>query len=179
MGSFSKNMALLALGFWIGCAYLFAGVIAPMLFDQSIEGPLGGLNRDVAGSIVTAILPRIYKLTYVCVGIAVLFLFMACFSEAKGAKGPRRALILCILLLGLNAANHLWILDKVHHIKLAMVNPDGTKSSTLKKEFDQWHTISTWTYGAAGICGIIAAACLLPAAVPAKSSGGKSKSGKK
>jgi len=178
MGSFSKNMALLALGFWLGCTIFFAAIVTPMLFNQGMEGPLGGINRDVAGAIVGALLPQIFTLTYACIGVALLFLIMASISDAKGSKGPRRALIFCILVMSLNAVNHLWILEKVHMIKLKMVNPDGTKATNLKKEFDQWHTASTGVYSGAVVCGLIGALCLLPAATPAKSAG-KSKSGKK
>lgn len=162
----------MAIAFWLGCS-VFAVVTAQNLFSQGLDGPIGGLNRELAGAIAGTMFRDVYRITYICIGVAALFLLITSFGEAKGSKGPKRALILCFLVLGLNAVSDLYILEKVHKIKLAMVNPDGARTATLKQEFDKWHTASTAVYGTAVIFGVLAAAFLLPTATggkaPAKS----------
>ncbi len=175
MGSFSKNAALLTLGFWLGCAIMFAAVVAPALFNPDVAS---GLSRPMAGAISGAILRRIYVITYACGGLAIFFLLIASFGELKGAKGPRRALIFCVLLIGLNALNDLWIHDRINKIRVSMANPDTGKAETLREEFDRWHQVSTWVYGCAVLFGALAAISLLPGAAAGKS-GGKTQGSKK
>ncbi len=167
MGSISKNVALLTLGFWLGCAVLFAAVVAPTLFNPDVAS---GLTRNMAGAISGAILRRVFFITYICGGVAIFFLFLASLGGAGNVKGARRALVLCILMLGLNAINDLWILDRLNKLKLQKTNATGTKVETLQKDFDYWHKISIGVYGSAVFFGAMAAIFLLPAG-----SGGKSR----
>lgn len=192
MPSFSKNVALFTLSFWLGGVVLFAVVIAPILFNTNILGDSihsatgifsesrgsdlnygvlgGGLSHNMAGAISGAILRRIYLITYLCVGIATVFLLIASLGEAKGAKGPRRALILCFLILGLNALNDRWILDRINKVKLEMANSPDIQALSLRKQFGRWHQISMWVYSGATLCGFVGVLFLLPSVA-----GGKSK----
>jgi len=168
MGNFSKNIALLILGFWLGCAVLFAAVVAPTLFNPDVAS---GLTRSMAGAISGAILRRVFIITYICLGISLLFLLMASFGGVS--KGARRAFVLCILALGLNAINDLWILDRLNKIKLQKTNATETKVETsLQKDFDYWHKISTGVYGGEVFFGALAAIFLLPTG-SGSGSGGK------
>ena len=167
MGSFSKNVALLVLGFWLGVVVLFAAVVAPTLFPKKTVqseaehmNVVSGLSKDVAGAIAGSILRKIYLITYGCSAVAGFFLFLAWFGESKGAAGPKRALVLTLILLGLNITNDLWLRDKMAKIKLAMANSPETP--TLKVEFNRWHQVSMYVYGGTMLCGAIAAFCLLP-----------------
>ena len=177
MSSFSKNVALLLLGFWLGCSIFFVAVVAPTLFQKQEaheEEPhpgivSGGLSTEMAGAISGSILRRIYLITYVAVGTATFFLLLASFGDAKWAKGPRRALVFCILVLGLNAANDLWIHDRINKIKLQMTNPDGSRKESFQQQFKQWHEASRWVYGAATLSGLLGAILLLPSVAGAKS----------
>ena len=170
MGSFSKNMALLLIGFWLGSAVLFAAVVAPTLFNPNV---VSGLSPSMAGAISGAILRRIYLITYICIGTSTFFLIMASLGE-KDARGPRRALLLCILILGLNALSDLWILDRMNKVKLAKANAPFSEIGSLQKEFDRWHQISLWVYGGTILLGGLSAILLLPSV-----SGGRSKKSSK
>ncbi|MBI4024795.1 MAG: DUF4149 domain-containing protein [Verrucomicrobia bacterium] len=165
MGNFSKNAALLALGLWLGCALLFAGVVAPTLFNPNV---VSGLSASMAGAISGAILRRIYVITYAGAGVAAFFLLIACLGEAKGARGPRRALILCTLALAFNATNDLWIHDRINKARVEMGNTDGHRAEGLRATFNQWHKASRWVYGITVGCGALAAVLLLPPASPGK-----------
>lgn len=177
MGSFSKNVALLALGFWLGCVILFGAVVAPTIFSPDFTpgaepehtGVLSGLSHDVAGAIIGTILRRIYLITYGAIGVAVFFLLMASFGEAKGAKGPRRALVLCLFVLAFNALNDYWITHKMSKIRLQMVNNSKETKQMLKKDFDSWHKVSTRVYGTAVVFGLMATGLLLPSMAAGKS----------
>ncbi len=166
MGSFSKNLALLAIGFWLGCAILFSIVVAPTLFNQDVTL---GLSDSMRGAIVGAILRRIYFITYICIGVGASFLLICVFREGKHASKPRWALILCALLLGLNFLSDRWVLPKINKLKIQMTNSDQPQ---VHKEFQNWHKISTALFGSAIVCGAGAAAFLLP------SSSGRSKKSK-
>lgn len=166
MGSFSKNLALLALGFWLGAAVLFAAVVAPTVFNPEVAS---GLSRNMAAAITSAILRRVYLLTYVTVGIATFFLLVASFGDAKGARGPRRALILCFLVLGLNAVSDLWIVNHMNKIRVQMANAEDGNVANFKSEFDKWHKISTGVYGTAVVFGLVGALFLLPSVSAGKS----------
>jgi len=148
-------MALLAIGFWIGCATFFL-LVTQILFNPDI---VVGVSREIAGSISAAVLRRVFWITYLTGGTALFFLIVASFS---GGKWPRRALALCVLLLGLNALNDLWILDRLNKIKLQKTNSGETPA--LKAQFELWHNISIGVYGAGMVMGGLAALCLLPAA---------------
>jgi hypothetical protein len=165
MGSFSKNIALLAIGLWLGAVALFAAVVAPTLFNTDVAF----LSRDMAGAISGAILRRIYLLTYLCIGLAAFFLTVCSFGEAKGARGPRRALLLCLLLLGLNAANDIWIHGHISRLRLQMANMEPGQAHGLKKQFDTWHKTSVWIYSSSLACGTLAALFLLPSVAGGKS----------
>jgi hypothetical protein len=167
MGSFSKNVALLLLGFWLGCAIFLAFVVARgALFNPDVAI---GLTPEMISSIIRAILRRTFLITYISIGISVLFLTMACLGEARGAKGPQRALMLCLIILSLNAVNDLWIMNQTNKVQLAMQNTlDTSKKDTLKLEFKKWHKISTSVFGTAVVLGTIAALCLLPSAAAPK-----------
>ena len=169
MGSFSKNVALVALGFWMGCAILFVAVVAPTIFNADVAS---GLSRDMAASISSAILRRVYTITYIVVGIAAFFLLMASFAD-RGARGPRRALILCLLILGVNAFSHLWVVDKMNKIRVQMANVEQGSVPALKETFNKWHKASEVIYGTAVAFGLLASALLLPGGVAGKT--GKSR----
>ena len=158
MAGLSKNLALLLLGFWLGCAVLFALIITPTLFNPEVAS---GLSKEMAGAIAGAILRRIYLITYVCIGLAAVFLFIAFLGEARAGKGLRYALGLCILVLALNAVSHLWILDKIYKIKLEINNSLGPDSVALSEKFKWWHKTSTIVYGSAVVCGALGAIALL------------------
>lgn len=98
---------------------------------------------------------------------------MASLGE-KGARGPRRALLLCILVLGLNALSDLWILDRINKVKLAKANAPASEIGSLQKEFDRWHQVSIWVYGGTVLLGGLSAIFLLPSV-----SGGRSKKNSK
>jgi len=157
VGSFSKNVALLAIGFWLGCTILFAAVVAPTLFNKDVTL---GMSVSMQGAIIGAILRRIYFLSYICIGVASSFLLVSSLREGKGASGPRRAFILCVFVLGLNAANDLWVLDRINKVKVQMAN--GGDQAHLHQEFENWHKASTAIYGCAVLFGSVAAALLLP-----------------
>lgn len=166
MGSFFKNAALLALGFWLGCTVFFSAVVAPTLFNPEVTS---GLSRSMAGAISGAILRRIHFITYACIGLSAFFLLLACLGEAKGAAGPRRALVLCLLILGLNTVHDRWILARMNKIKLEMSNaPTETAAATHRAQFNRWHQYSTWTFGAAMIFGTFSVFSLLPSVTGSK-----------
>jgi hypothetical protein len=170
MGSISKNIALLAIGFWLGCCVLFAAVVAPTLFNNDITQ---GLSREMAGAITGAILRRIYFISYICLGVSNFFLLAICFGEAKKVKGPRRALLFCIIALSLSAANQFLVTDQIQKAKVEMTNPGSNDVTVLKQKFDRWHQASTVVYSIAVGCGIIAAIFLLAPVATGKSRGGK------
>jgi len=168
MSGFSKNVALLALGFWLGCAVWFTVAVAPTLTNPAVAS---GLSHSMADAISGAILRRIYLATYIGVGIAAFFLLIASFGEGKGAWGPRRALILCLLALGLNAMNDVLIHDWINKVKVEMANPKGNEMETLHRKLNQWHKASTWIYYGTMACGGLAAILLLPSGGRGKSRG--------
>ena len=160
-------MALLALGFWLGCALFFAAVVAPTLFNPDV---VSGLSRSMAGAISGAILRWFFYITYICIGVSIFFLLIASFGNAS--KGARRALVLCVLVLSLNAVNDLWLRDRLNKIKLQKTNASEAKAEVLQKDFDYWHNISVGVYGGAVFFGALSAIFLLPAGA---GSGGKSR----
>ncbi len=159
VGSFSKNVALLAIGFWLGCAVLFGAVVAPTLFNPDVAS---GLSSSMAGAITGAILRRIHLITYVSIGLATFFLLMCSFGEAKGARGPRWAVLLCLLVLALNAANAEWIHRHLNRIKVDLANAPKTEKAGFHREFMMWHKRSVWVYAATTACGALAAILLVP-----------------
>ncbi len=165
MGAFSKNAALLALGLWLGCAIFFGAVAAPTIFNPDVAG---GVDRGVLGAISGAMLRRVYFITYITIGIATFFLLIASIGESKGAKGTRWALVLCLLVLGINAISDLWIANKLNKLKMGMTNSHSSEATALKMEFDSWHARATWIYQAAVLCGGLGAILLLPAGTAAK-----------
>lgn len=181
MGSFSKNVALFAIGFWLGCCVLFAVVVAPTVFypdGKNNEVHAGtatrSISKDVAGGITGKILKSVYLIGYISLGTATFFLLAASFGDPKISKGPRRALVLCVLALALNGASDWYISNKMNKIRIQQVNTDSSEVVALKKAFDQWHKASEIVYGGAVLCGLGAALFLLPAAHTSKA-GGKSK----
>lgn len=164
MDGFSKKLALLLLGLWLGGAIFFAAVVAPALFDHNVAE---GLSPAMRGAISGAILRQIYRLTYVVLGSALFFLLIAWMAESKGGKGARRAFFLCALALGLNAASHLWVLDRINKVKVRRENPGAAQAADIEREFQRWHRISKGVYAAAAACGALAAIFLLPAAAGA------------
>ena len=138
----------------------FAAVVAPALFDRNVAE---GLSPAMAGAISGAILRHIYRITYATLGSALVFLFVAWIADFKGGKGVRRAFFLCALALGLNAAGHLWVLDRINEIKVRRENPGRAQAVDIQREFDRWHQISKSVYAAAAACGALAALSLLPA----------------
>ena len=173
MGSFSKNIALLALGFWLGCCILSAVVVAPTVFypngkssdDVHAAGTTNSMiSKEVAGSIMGKIFKRVYLIGYITLGTSIFFLLAASFGDPKIAKGPQRALVLCVLALGLNLASDWWISDQIYKVRSQIANADVSEGPRLKKTLDQWHEASKYVSGAAVLFGIGAAICLLPAA---------------
>ena len=159
MGGFYKNIALVALGFWLGCAILFVAVVAPVLFNPDVTS---GLSREMAGAIAGAIIGRIYLITYICIGTSAFFILLALWS--MGFYGNKRLLytfILCLTVLGLNIASDLWIRPQLYKIRLEITNSTGS-STALQEKFKKWHTFSEWTYGAAVGCGLLGTILLIP-----------------
>jgi len=182
MNSFSKNTALLALGLWLGCAIFFPAVVVPTLFnlDGAEDNPGGvvGLSRPMAGAINGHLLRKLYVITYVEISVAIFFLGVASFGQGGGIW-PRRALALCVLVLGLNALNDLWIHDRITKLQLGITNAPSGEAGALQKEFDLWHRASTGVYGGAVLVAGIAACCLIPADTGGRSAGKARSSGKK
>ena len=166
MAPLSRNLALLALAFWLGVSVLFSAVVAPTLFDPDVTS---GLSRDMAGAINTAVLRRVYLITYICGGLSA-FLLVVCFVlERGGSPAPKRAFVLCLLLLVCNAANDIWIHRHLSRIRLEMANSQAAHQGSLKARFDRWHKASVWVFSAGLGAGSLAILLLL---APGKGGGG-------
>jgi hypothetical protein len=173
MGSFSKNLALLLIGVWLGMALFFGAAVAPTVFNNDVAV---GISREMRGAITGSLIRLIFKATYIFLGGAIFFLMVTSFGESRGAKGPRRALLCCILALGLNALDHLWIAEKMTKLRLQIDNPNpGASTAVLQAEWDGWHKKSEYVYKGAVIFGFLGGLLLLPSAAPAKASKGRKK----
>lgn len=159
MGSFSRNLGLLALGAWLGIAVFFVADVAHTVFNPDVAA---GLSKPMAASISGAILRRFYRDTYILVGIASFFLLLAWLRDAKGSSGPKRAFFLCLLVLVINAVSDFYIAARISKIYLDKTNARGDPVA-LEQQFRTWHRASEVVYGGAVIAGLLAAACLLPA----------------
>lgn len=159
MAPLSRNLALFTLAFWLGVAVLFSAVVAPTLFDPDVAS---GLSRDMAGAINTALLRRVYLITYICGGLAAFLLAVCWVLERGGSPSPKRAFGLCLLLLLGNVANDVGIHHRLSRIRVEMTNPTAHSLADLKASFDRWHKTSVWVFTASLAFGSLAILLLLP-----------------
>lgn len=170
MAGFSRNVALFALSCLLGGLLLFLFVVDPTLANPNVTS---GLSGSMRGAISGAIVHRFYPITYLFGGTAAFFLLLACFAGGPAARGPRRALVFGILLLGLNAADDLYISRRINQIKVRIANPQQVDSA--REDLKQWQQIGTIAFAATTACCLLGALFLLPAgsAAGAKGKGGK------
>lgn len=159
MAPLSRNLTLLALAFWLGASVLFSAVVAPTLFDPDVAS---GLSRDMAGAINTAVLRRVYLITYICSGLAAFFLVVCSVIERGGSPTPKRAFALCLLLLACNAANDVWIHHHLSRLRVEMANSPLSHRPSLEGDFRRWHRASVWIFTAGLGAGSLAILLLLP-----------------
>ncbi len=135
MGNVLRFLYLLALVVWIGAIIFFSFVGAPSTFQA--------VPVDVAGKVVTKILPRYYLLGHVA-GIVALVSFLG----LAGMSGEWRALkVLNILLLAGMLGTGLYagtvLAGQVTEIRQQMGNTEGAQAKPeVKAEFDRLHRLS-------------------------------------
>ena len=159
MAPLSRNLALVTLAFWLGASVLFSAVVAPSLFDPDVSS---GLSRDMAGAINTAVLRRVYLVTYVCAALAAFLLVVCSVLERGGSPAPKRAFALCLLLLACNAANDVGIHRHLSRTRVDMANSGPRRQAELKADFDRWHRASVWVFTGGLAAGSLALLLLLP-----------------
>ncbi|MCC7519689.1 MAG: DUF4149 domain-containing protein [Verrucomicrobiae bacterium] len=159
MAPLSRNLALLCLAFWFGACLFFSAVVAPTLFDPDVAS---GLSRDMAGAINTAVLRRVYLITYICGGLSAFMLIVCWVLERGGSHAPKRAFFLCLLLLVGNAVNDVGIHRRLSRARVEMANCSPSRHAELKASFDRWHKGSVWIFTAGLAAGGLALLLLLP-----------------
>ncbi|MDD2709436.1 MAG: DUF4149 domain-containing protein [Verrucomicrobiae bacterium] len=161
-------MALLSLGVLLGCLSFSVFVVDPVLANPDVAS---GLSEQMRQAICGATQRRDFLIAYVAGGVAAFFLLLASFN-AKMGRGPRRALVLVILMLGLNAGNDLYVKDRLSHLQVRITNSDH--AGGFRDQLKRWRLISTVTFAATLSCCLLAALFLLPSGAPPKGGrGGK------
>lgn len=123
---------LLALAIWLG-AMVGAGLLVPSTAFKVLP------TRELAGTMVNAVLSRFYPLTYVC---GTLMLVTLTVMKWKGVAVGLRATLVAVML-GLSVLSGVFVAGKMAQIRQELgVIDQVPKNDPVRAEFNRWHKLS-------------------------------------
>ena len=133
--SYLKNLTLCSVSLWLGFMGFFSFAAAPAIFTT--------LDRERAGSLVTAVLPR-YYLFGIIMGLLALGGVLGRAMLKRRKEVGWGALVLALLMLALTAYSLLVLLPQAEGARLAMrsVPASGAMVSEAALAFGRAHRLA-------------------------------------
>lgn len=154
MSSFVRQLRLLLLGMWLGCAIFFGAAVAPALFGVLRNAGLANAN-ELAGSIVTRLLQFINRSGF---EIALFLLVTSFFMHRHRGRFAQIAGVISTAILAIMTGVSQWIISaRMSALRASMGLIDQVPPNDSRRiEFDSLHRYSVMAMGIAIIAGLVA-----------------------